>query len=95
MVAVSAASPRRMFDAGHRGAGVQTERRRELPAALLFYVCRNFDAKTGDPREMKNPGFCDESRDKKKKKNGGVDRSRTGLNDFADRCLTDWLPRPV
>ena len=29
------------------------------------------------------------------KKNGGVDRSRTGLSDFADRCLTDWLPRLV
>ena len=29
------------------------------------------------------------------KKNGGVDRSRTGLSDFADRCLTDWLPRLI
>ena len=27
------------------------------------------------------------------KKNGGVDRNRTGLSDFADRCLTSWLPR--
>ena len=32
---------------------------------------------------------------KKGKKNGGVDRSRTGLSDFADRCLTDWLPRLI
>ena len=30
---------------------------------------------------------------KKGKKNGGVDRNRTGLSDFADRCLTSWLPR--
>ena len=28
-------------------------------------------------------------------KNGGVDRSRTDLCDFADRCLTVWLPRLV
>ena len=28
-------------------------------------------------------------------KNGGVDRSRTDLGDFADRCLTVWLPRLV
>ena len=30
---------------------------------------------------------------KKAKKHGGVDRSRTDLRDFADRCLTAWLPR--
>ena len=29
------------------------------------------------------------------KKIGGVDRNRTGLSDFADRCLTSWLPRLV
>ena len=28
-------------------------------------------------------------------KNGGVDRSRTDLCDFADRCLTVWLPRLI
>ena len=26
-----------------------------------------------------------------RQKNGGVDRSRTDLCDFADRCLTVWL----
>ena len=26
---------------------------------------------------------------------GGVDRSRTDLDDFADRCLTAWLPRRI
>ena len=29
------------------------------------------------------------------KKNGGVDRSRTDLCDFADRCMTVWLPRLI
>ena len=35
--------------------------------------------------------FCPDSG----KKNGGVDRSRTDLRDFADRCLTVWLPRLI
>ncbi len=30
-----------------------------------------------------------------KNKNGGVNRSRTDLRDFADRCLTAWLSRLV
>ena len=28
-------------------------------------------------------------------KNGGVNRNRTDLSDFADRCLTSWLSRLV
>lgn len=32
---------------------------------------------------------------KKGTKNGGVNRNRTDLSDFADRCLTSWLPRLV
>ena len=32
---------------------------------------------------------------KKGTKNGGVNRNRTDLSDFADRCLTSWLSRLV
>ena len=50
-------------------------------------------------RDLVKPllAFCgDHSRFlKKRQKNGGVNRNRTDLSDFADRRLTSWLSRLV
>ena len=50
---------------------------------------------------LHRPGICKRNKGRsvrslfRGQKNGGVDRNRTGLSDFADRCLTSWLPRLV
>ena len=50
---------------------------------------------------LRRPGICKRNKGRsvrslfRGQKNGGVDRNRTGLSDFADRCLTSWLPRLV
>ena len=62
-----------------------SETNRKMPAK--FILQRNFSVCI--------KAILTENFQKKGTKNGGVNRNRTDLSDFADRCLTSWLSRLV